>query len=695
MRSRKRRIFANPRILILLSTALVVLGLFVLRLWDLQIVRGAEYSNRAVNNRLREEAISAPRGIIYDRTGKPLVVNAPNFEVQIIPAYLPEDAQAEHAVFERLSQLLNMPIEHESAITSTQVITGQGALTVLDGMKYLYDRSADNIQSRKSYIKNIVDEVRGIAPYEPVVISSTVPSTIAMQVAEEAYTLPGVRVQAVPVREYISSTLTSGILGYLRRITENDLPLLPPGYNPDTDRVGAVGVEGEFEDLLRGRKGQRVIEEDVVGREIRVLNEPQASAPGNNLQLTLDLDLQQFAQQALQDAIDEINRYYARTKTQRGVALVMNVKTGEILAMVSLPTYDNNIFSKPAIQQAELDAISNDPYLPQLNHAFQSAFAPGSVFKIVPAAAALQEGVITPKTIIFDPGVLVLPNEIYPDNAALAQKFYGWFRAGFGNQNVVDALAHSTNVFFYEIGGGYHVPNEPDFNGLGIDRLAKYSEIFGFGQTVGIDLIGESAGLVPNPLWKRQNKAENWTTGDTYNFSIGQGFLTATPLQVLDAYAAIANNGVLMQPHIVAQVTDADGNVVQRFTPKAARTLPISPENLAVVKQGLDAVVNSDTGTGKKAQVPGVHIAGKTGTAEYCDDLALKNGECYVGTQPTHAWFAAYAPVEDPEIAVLVFIYNGGEGSERAAPVAQKILQYYFERKTQPPATQTGQVTTP
>ncbi|HTP07182.1 MAG TPA: penicillin-binding protein 2 [Anaerolineae bacterium] len=695
MSSRKRRIFANRRILILLGAALFVLSLFVLRLWDLQIVRGAEYANQAVNNRLREEAISAPRGIIYDRTGKPLVVNAPNFEVQIIPAYLPEDAQAEYAVFARLSQLLNMPIEHESAITSTQVITGQGMLTVLDGMKYLYDRNADNIKSRKSYIKNIVDEVRGIAPYEPVVISSTVPNTIAMQVAEEAYNLPGVRVQAVPVREYVSGTVTSGILGYLRRITEDDLPLLPPGYNPDTDRVGAVGIEGEFEDLLRGRKGQRIIEEDVVGRTIRVVNEPQAAAPGNNLHLTLDLDLQQFAQQSLQDEIDEINRFYGRTETRRGAALVMNVKTGEILAMVSLPTYDNNIFSQSTIKQEELDAISNDPYLPQLNHAFQSAFAPGSVFKIVPASAGLQEGVITPKTIIFDPGVLVLPNEFYPDNAALAQKFYGWYRPGFGDQNVVDALAHSTNVFFYELGGGYHVKDQPEFNGLGIDRLAKYSQEFGFGQTVGIDLIGESAGNVPTPLWKRQNKAENWTTGDTYNFSIGQGFLTATPLQVLSAYAAIANNGVLMQPHVVAQVTDADGNVVQRFTPKAARTLPISPENMAVVKQGLDAVVNSDTGTGKKAQVPGVHIAGKTGTAEYCDDLALKNGECYVGHQPTHAWFAAYAPVEDPEIAVLVFIYNGGEGSEHAAPVAQKILQYYFEQKNQPPAIQTGQATTP
>jgi penicillin-binding protein 2 len=695
MSSRKRRVFANPRILILLSVALLVLGLFVLRLWDLQIIHGAEYRNRAANNRLREESISAPRGIIYDRTGKPLVVNAPNFEIHIIPAYLPEDQQAEHAVFQRLSQLLNMPIEHQSAITSTQVMTGQGVLTVLDGMKYLYDRSADTITSRKFYIKNIVDEVRGLAPYEPVVISRTVSRPVALQVAEEAYHLPGVRVHAAPVREYISSTVTSGILGYLRRIAAEDLPLLPPGYNADTDRVGAVGLEGEFEELLRGRKGQRLVEEDVVGREIRAVDEPQPAAPGNNLQLTLDLDLQQFTQQALQDEIDEINRYYDRTTTQRGVALVMNVKTGEILTMVSLPTYDNNIFSKSAIRQEELDAISNDPYLPQLNHAFQSAFAPGSVFKVVPAAAALQEGVVTPKTIIFDPGVLVLPNENDPKNERLAQKFYGWYRPGFGDQNVVDALAHSTNVFFYKIGGGYHVADEPDFEGLRIDRLAKYSESFGFGQATGLDLVGEASGLVPNPMWKRQNKAENWTTGDTYNFSIGQGFLTATPLQVLAAYAAIANNGVLMQPHIVSQVTDADGTVVQRFTPKAVRTLPISPENLAVVKQGLDAVVNSETGTGKKAQVEGVHIAGKTGTAEYCDDLAMQNGECYVGHQPTHAWFAAYAPVEDPEIAVLVFIYNGGEGSERAAPVAQKILKYYFGQKNQPPAVQTGQVIIP
>jgi penicillin-binding protein 2 len=695
MGSRRRRLFANPRILILLSLAVLVLSLFVLRLWDLQIVHGAEYRNRAVNNRIREVSIAAPRGIIYDRNGVPLVVNAPNFAVQIVPAYLPDDAQAEAHVFQRLSELLKMPIEYQSTITSTTVVTGNGAVSLLDGMQYLYNRSADIIEARKCCIKNIVDEVRGILPYEPVVISNTVARPIAMQVAEEAYNLPGVRVTAAPVREYISGTVTSGILGYLRRIAEQDLALLPPGYNADTDRVGAVGIEREFEDLLRGQKGQQVIEEDVVGREIRVVGEAQPAVPGNNLHLTLDLDLQKFSYQALQDAIDEINRYYGRVKTQRGVVLVMNVKTGEILTMVSLPSYDNNIFSKATIKQEELDAISNDPYLPQLNHAFQSAFAPGSVFKVVPAAAALQEKVITPRTIINDPGVLVLPNEYFPDNAALAQKFYGWFRSGFGDQNVVDALAHSVNVFFYKIGGGYHVAGQPDFNGLGIDRLKQYSEAFGFGRTTGIDLVGESAGLVPSPLWKRQNRAENWTTGDTYNFSIGQGFLTATPLQVISAYAAIANNGVMMQPHVLSEITDADGHVIQRVVPKSILTLPISPENLAVVKQGLDAVVNTDQGTGKVARVDGVHIAGKTGTAEYCDDLALKNGECYVGTQPTHAWFAAYAPAEDPEIAVLVFIYNGGEGSLRAAPVAQKVMQYYFQRKNQPPATQTGQVTPP
>ena len=696
MSSRRRRIFANPRILILLGAAVTLLGLFMLRLWDIQVVHGAEYRNRAVNNRLRLDTIDAPRGIIYDRNGQPLVYNAPNFEVQIIPAYLPDDEKAEMAVYDRLSKLLNMPIEANPVLTDV-VPMGHGALSVIDGMKYLYDRTEANVNARGCCLKTIVDEVRGIAPYEPVIISQTVSRPIALQIAEEAYDLPGVRVYAAPVREYLSGTVTSGILGYLRRISENDLAYLPQDvYNADTDRIGATGIEGQFEDVLRGQKGRRTVEEDVVGREIGVVGPVQSPVPGDNLQLTIDLDLQSFSQQALQGEIDALNRYYNRTVTQRGAVIVMDLKTGEILAMVSLPTYDNNIFSRPVIKPEELDAISKDPYLPQINHAFQSAFAPGSTFKIVLAAAALQEKVITPRTTIFDPGVISIPNEYFPDDPRLAQKFYGWYLPGFGDQNVVDALAHSANVFFYEIGGGYHVKGQPTFEGLGITRLKQYSEAFGFGSPTGIDLVGESAGFVPDAVWKRHTIAENWTVGDTYNFSIGQGFLTATPLQVLNAYAAIANDGVLMQPHVVKRIMDAEGTPVKTFSPQVIRQVPIDANNLQIVRLGLDAVVNSDTGTGYKyAHLDNVRVAGKTGTAEYCDDMALKNGECYTGHQPTHAWFAAYAPYDHPEIAIVVFLYNGGQGSETAAPVARQILQYYFERKNQPPATQTGQAATP
>jgi penicillin-binding protein 2 len=426
-----------------------------------------------------------------------------------------------------------------------------------------------------------------------------------------------------------------------------------------------------------------------------VVGDIEPVVPGDNVYLTIDFDLQNFTYQALRDEIDKLNAVAGRTVTQRGAAIAMNPKTGEVLAMVSLPAYNNNVFSQPLIKQADLDAIASDPYLPQINHAFQSAFPPGSTFKIVPAAAGLQEGVITPRTIINDPGVIVVPNQFAPDNLGLAQRFYGWYRAGFGPQNVVEALQHSVNIFFYKVGGGYpyNIDGQTEFDGLGPDRLIDYTEAFGFGTVTGIDLIGESSGFVPSPTWKRLFTTESWTLGDTYNMSIGQGYLTATPLQVLNSYAAIANDGVLMAPQMVSQITDADGNVVQRFTPRALRKVPIDFENLQVVRQGLDAVVNVETGTGVAAQVPGLRVAGKTGTAEYCDDMAQKNGDClYPGRIPTHAWFAAYAPLENPQIAVVVFIYNGGEGSAAALPVAQKILQYWYEQQQAPPATLTGQL---
>ncbi len=691
--STRRSTFTNPRVVTLLIVALAILSLFVLRLWDVQVVHSADYRAKADQNRFRLEAVDAPRGVIYDRNGVPLVRNAPNFQVQIIPAYLPDDQDTEMKVYQRLSQLLNMPVESQPIKSNAVIGMGHGVLSVLDGMQFIYDRLNEKIDARGCCIKNIVDEVRDLAPYNPVTIKSSLERDLAMRIAEESYSLPGVRVNVATTREYISGTITSQILGYMRRISADDMKALPPDeYEADTDRIGAVGVEAQLEDQLRGTKGHRYIEEDVVGREVRVVGQIDPDVPGNNVYLTIDFDLQKFAQRALQAEIDLLNNNaYGKTVTRRGAVVAMNPKTGEILAMVSLPTYDNNLFSRPVIKQSDVDAITNDPYLPQINHAFQSAFPPGSTFKIIPAAAGLQEKVITPRTLINDPGMIVIPNEYFPDDPRMAQKFYGWNLSGFGNQNIVQALAHSVNVFFYELGGGYHVKDQPEFNGLGIERLKQYSEYFGFGSKTGIDLVGETAGFVPDPVWKRRFTTENWTLGDTYNMAIGQGFLTASPLQVLNAYAAIANQGVLMVPQIVQQVVDVNGKVIQRLAPRVLNTVPVNPENLTVVRQGLDAVVNSADGTGIKAQVPGVHVAGKTGTAEYCDDMAQKNGDCYPGHQPSHAWFAAYAPFEDPQIAIVVFIYNGGEGSLVALPVAQKILQYWFEQHPHP-SNQMGQL---
>lgn len=687
MNTTNRQRFSNPRIVILLIGSLAIFGLFVLRLWDLQIVRGADFRAQADNNRFRLETVDAPRGVIYDRNGTPLVHNAPSFEIQIIPAYLPDDPVAEHAIFQRLADLLNMPIESQPVKTSEVIPMDHGALSLAATLQFMINRLMEKVEVRGCCIKDIVDEVRGLAPYTPVTIKSGVDRDLALRIAEEAGDLPGTRVHVASVREYISGTLTSNIVGYMRRISAADLAALPPdAYDPSSDRIGAIGIEGQFEDVLRGQKGKQYVEEDVVGRQIRVVGQTDPIVSGQNVYLTIDFNLQKFAQQALQDEIDYLNRYAGRTVTQQGVVIAMNPKTGEILAMVSLPTYDNNIFSSSFISQTVLDQITNDPYLPQINHAIQSLYPPGSTFKIVPASAALQEGVLTPKTVINDPGAIVIPNKYFPDDPRQAQTFVCWLRSGHGDENIVQALAHSCDVFFYEVAGGLNIKGQPTFDGLNVDRLGKYAELFGFGSTTGIDLSGEAAGFVPDAVWKRRTTGENWTLGDTYNFGIGQGYLTATPLQVLNAMAAIANNGTLMKPQIVKQVSDVNGQAVTTFAPQAIRKIPVDLANIKIVQQGVEAVVNWPDGTAIKAQVPGVKVAGKTGTAEYCDDLAQKTGECYRGHVPSHAWFTAYAPADNPSIALVVFIYNGGEGSVTAVPVAQKILQYWFQQHPLTPA---------
>ncbi len=626
----KRRLWAFRGIVIL------VLLIFALQMWRLQIVEGERYQVLADRNRFRLVPIEAARGVIYDRNGRILVQNIPSFSVTIIPAYLPEDEQEEMAIFSRLSALLGIPANTATA-------------------------SVGPFSPRRG-IKEIVDEARDTAPYRPITIKTNVDRDTVFIIEEEHLDLPGVLIEIDPIRQYPSRELMSHIMGYMGPIPgEQAEAYAERGYDPNNDRVGLTGVELTFEEELHGSKGYKYVEVDVAGREVRAVGDPQAPTPGHNLILTIDLDLQQFTE-------DVLRRGMEGAGSESGVALVMNPQTGEILSFVSLPSYDNNLFAN-GISQEDWAWLTEDPGKPLVNHAISGQYPPGSAFKMVPAAAALEEGVINRRTTLNCQGTLWLPNKYFPDDPELAQPFYCWihkYGQGHGSFNIIQAIAQSCDIFFYQITGGFK-----EFQGLGLERLSEYAHSFGLGQPTGIDLPGEASGLVPTEKWKRINYGESWATGDTYNLAIGQGFILLTPLQLLNVTAAVANGGTLYRPQIIYQVTDAEGQVIRPFAPEVLRQVPVSEENLAIVREGLRAAV--EWGTGLGANLEGVAVAGKTGTAEYPGPPVDDEGHL-----PTHAWFTAFAPVEEPEIALIVFVAGGGEGTATAVPIAAEILRYYF-----------------
>jgi len=658
------------RLVIFRGVVALVFALLVFQTWRLQVTKGDEYRLLADQNRFRTVTLEAPRGVMYDRNGTQLVRNRATFNVTIIPAFLPGNETARAGVFARLSELLETPITTVRGPGDAKALREPGPFFVSRSDAPWQRQAGDGLGGAGAPatkgIRDMVDAVDLIAPYRPITIKKDVDPSIVDLLEEESIYLPGVFVENVPVRDYLTGELTAQPLGYTGPIPEAVVEEFEEkGYAPN-DRVGLAGLELQYEDLLHGTKGLEVIEVDVSGRKIRVVSDPIPAQTGHNLKLTLDLDLQQAMTDALARGIRE-------TPRRAGVAIAMDPRNGEILAMVSLPTYDNNLFAT-GISARDYLTLSRDRRRPLVNHAIAGLFPPGSTYKIVPAAAALQEEVVKPDTYLIDEGVLWLPNKYFPDDPELAQPFYCWYRSGHGRVNFIMGLAESCDVYFYQIAGGY----EPAaFEGLGEERLAYYSDLFGLGSPSGIDLPGEVAGLVPTPKWKRLNYAETWVTGDTYNMGIGQGFLLVTPLQMLNATAAVANGGLLYQPHLLKQVLDAEGNLVETRQPQVTRDLldTIQPEHLAQVQLGLEAVVAS--GTAKELNVPGVAVAAKTGTAEFCDSYpACLDREGRVRT--SHAWFTAYAPARDPEIALVVFVYGGGEGSAVALPIAGEILRYYF-----------------
>lgn len=612
---------------------LVAFGTIAFQLFTIQISNGEQYRRLAENNRYRLLSENAPRGVIYDRNGAILARNTPTYAVAVVPADLPEDKMQLAALYGTLSQMLKIPVSTKAATKpangSLQPPTGPGI---------------------PKGIEEIVEENR-YNPFGYVVIKPNVEREIANVIEEMRVDLPGVYIVREPSRQYPFKENIAHVLGYTGGIPSDLYKQFQDRGYEINDQIGLSGVETMFEDDLRGGKGRRLVEVDANGREVRVLAE-QKAAPGKNLVLTIDSYLQNAAVEALKTGLK-------KSKAKAGSLIAMNPNTGEILAMVSLPSYDDNLFTG-GIGGDDYAALINNPDLPLFNRAISGEYPLGSVFKIVPASAALQEGVVDRTTGIVDSGVIWVPNKFYPNEPRLAQPFYGWSRQGLGLMNVVSALAWSSDIFFYEVSGGFTPDN---FDGLGEKRLASYALSFGFGDRTGLGIPGEARGLVPTDRWKRLTYAQGWVTGDTYNMGIGQGFLLGTPLQLLNATAAVVNGGTLYKPQIARAVLDTDSRILRQFDPTVIRRVSVSPDNLAIVREGLRAVVTSGTAT--SINFAAVPVAGKTGTAEAPPGLP-------------HAWFAAYAPADSPKVAVVVMVEHSGEGSSIAAPIARRIFEKYF-----------------
>lgn len=653
--------------------ALALLGA-AYQLVRLQITGFDAYTVRAIDNRQQRLTLPAPRGVVYDRNGVLLAQNVPAISVLITPALLPEDSGRLAELYARLSELTGVPV----------------STPPLDAGNATGNRIGDD--SPSPGIQELVFLQETNAPYRPVVIAPDISREQALVLGAELRTMPGVQLEVRALRDYPTGALTAHVVGYMGPITEDQSDFyVNLGFDPARDRIGYAGIENRMQDVMAGRNGYKEVEVDVAGRELRTLGEGQAPVPGQSVVLTIDVRLQAAAAAALANRM-KIENQIAQADTNplrppqpvtNGVAIAINPQTGEVLAMVSLPTYDNTMFSRfiPATYYQEM---ADHPYKPLFNNAISGEYPPGSVFKVAVAAGALQEGVVTAKQEIFDPGEIIITNRYFPNDPGKTRRVVCYNRAGHGDVNFIRGIAVSCDVYFYALGGGYEAGGVKD-GGLGIDRLHKYATMLGFDQLTGIELPGERKGLIPTRDWKRLNIGENWSTGDTYIASIGQGYVLSTPLQVLMAYTPFINrDGFVRKPTLIREVRDGEGNVLRTASVQNHLQTALTPYVIDQVSLGLRQVMID--GTGKKLGVEGINLAGKSGTAEYCDNVAQAANRCQYGAWPAHAWMVAYAPYEKPEIAVVVFVYSGEEGSTVAGPVAQEIIDAYFVLKGMSPA---------
>jgi penicillin-binding protein 2 len=582
----------------------VGIGILTARLSYLQLAQGNQNAAAADRNRTVLQAIPSARGVIYDRAGRPLVTNVPSFTVKLRPADLPESER--ETVVTRLGGLLGMdPADINAAIDA-------------------------NPGSRFDLVR----------------IAQEVPEATARLIAESHLELPGVEVVVEARREYVQGPLFSQIIGYTGPITAEQLARLKDqGYLPD-DMIGRTGVESTYESQLRGTYGAETVERDASGRRIQVLQTVRPAQAGDSLRLTIDTKEQILAQRALEWGVSVAG-------LKRGVIIVMNPQTGEVLAMVSLPTYDNNLFAR-GISKADFKRLLSDPNQPLLNHAIAEQYPPGSTYKLVTGTGALADGKITPTTKIETKGYLTIGT----------YRYYDWNRRGFGPLDIKLGFGESSDTFFYQLAGM-----------LGIDRLGWWARQFGFGAPTGIDLPGEAAGIVPTNQWKQDTFGQPIFPGEVYQAGIGQGYDVVTPIQLLNAYNALANGGRLYQPQVVREVIGPDGTVVRPFEPKLIRKLPASSSVLRTMREAARTVVEIRH-TYNLVDLP-IKVAGKTGTAEF----GVRDAQ---GRLPFHHWFVGFVPGDpykgdfskgDSQLAVLAFAYD----SNTLGNVATEVVKYYLQ----------------
>jgi penicillin-binding protein 2 len=590
------------------------------RLYDLEIVRGDYYHQLSEQNRIVRLPVAAERGGIVDRTGYVLARNVPGFAISVIPVDLPRTRE------EELSQRLGSLID----VSSESV--------------------GDAIRAQR--IRN---------PYEPVRISKTpVPREIALAVTERAELFPGVRVDPESIRFYADGTLYAPVIGYTGPITEQELSTLKDsGYLADDD-LGRTGIEDVYEQYLRGTYGWREVERDAAQREIKTLA-LQRPTVGDTVALTIDDRLQKLLDAELRKGVEE-------DKFTQAVGVAMNPQNGEILAMVSIPGYDNNMFAR-GITTAELDALNADDRHPLVNKAIGDRYPAGSTFKMVTGLSALSEGTATRDTVV---------NVSASSFSVSGTSFFDW--RAHGPLNFVTGFAHSSDIYFYTLAGGS--PMAPNVKGVGPDAIAKYARMLGFGSPTGIDLPNENGGIMPDPAWKLATFDEPWTIGNTYQEAIGQGFVAVTPLQLLNAYAAVANGGTLWQPHLLKQVTDAAGKNVP-IPAWNSQKLDMTQENLRLLRESARLVVTSGHAYMPNAKLP---IAGKTGTAEFGSSTGKDSaGRNKLGF---HNWFVSFVPQADntdptAQIAMVIFTYDSSKSLcelclNPAVGMTQRILEQYL-----------------